>query len=370
MKNVKSFSRGFTMIELLVVIAIIGILAAVLVPVVSHMFGMGDEADAREDLRRLGRAALTYKTEHEGHYPAAGGYIYTFRDYSRGDDEYYGRAVGWVNFQHNCATYCVDGVRREDYLGDGSADWGNETENICVWTVNERGHCLCFKANQTDGGINPQPAAWSDKSAETGLTEPQGAIRSGAIFEHVGSMESYVNPNFAAVAVEKGHAKSEKHVVRSYAMNIIAGTDEDIYNHNIELYDDSGEMRRGTYQGPVQWGAKNLVARVSGDGEGDSERAVAEPGRTILFAELDLDSIDGSELNGDQVWDWDGGNESIGFNFDDSGQKFALVCFADGRVERINDPSSNSDHPDKNKRQKLSKWYGSGGVCADGEKLD
>jgi prepilin-type N-terminal cleavage/methylation domain-containing protein len=367
MNHAKSFSRGITMIELLVVISIIGLLAAVLVPLIGPMFAKGKEADAREDMRRLGQAALAYKTDHEGHYPAAGGYIYEYRDSGSGEERY-GRAVGWVNFGHKCDTYCVDGIDPSEYLGDGSHELGDGGNSMSDFTVNERGMCLCFKANQADGGINPRPAAWFDTNADTGLTEAQAAIRSGAIFELINRMDTYVNPNFAEVAVEKKLARSEKHVVRAYAMNVIMGTDEEIYSTNYYPYDAQGKGRGG-YPTPIQWGAKELYARERGGSDGETARA--EPNRTVLFVEMDLDDLSESdELKGDQVWDWDNGNESIGFNFDEGGQKFGFICFAGGHVERINDPSTDSESPDMNKRRKLSKWYGSGGVCADGEKLD
>lgn len=371
MKHSKDFSRGFTMIELLVVITIIGILAGVLVAFVGPMFAKGKEADAREDLRRLGQAALAYKMDHEGHYPAAGGYMYEWRHPGTGE-EHYGRAVGWVNFQHNCDTYCNESNEPGSNRGDGMPTHGYDmgVEEGSSNIINEEGMCLCFKATETDCGISPRPAEWQTENARNGLSEAQAAIRSGAIFELVGSrMDTYTNPNFAEVAVEKKLAKNVDHVVRSYAMNVIAGTDEDIYNTNYYPYDAQGKGRNG-YTGPIQWGAKTLWARETG-GSDAAETGRAEPNRTVLFVELDLDDISGSdEFKGDQVWDWDNGNESMGFNFDDGGQKFGFVCFADGRVERINDPSSDSENPDTNKRRKLSKWYGSGGICADGEKLD
>lgn len=370
MKHTNIFSRGFTMIELLVVIAIIGILAAVMYPLIGNMLSLGGEADAQDDLRVLGRAALTYKSEHEGYYPAAGGYFTTWR--RSANEQMYGRAIGWVNFQHDCKTYCSsDG---KDLVGDGSVEdslYGiGGIDGFSDTIINEEGVCLCFDAGSADCGINPQPAGWADPSAEDGLSLPQAAIRSGAIFELTGSdLGVYVNSNFAEVAVEKGHAKDEEHVVRAYAMNVIMGTDEDVYDTGYEHYGKTnGGVGGKNYA--VRWGARELYPREKGD-EKNSENE-AEPSRTILFVELDLDELGGSSdvKGGDQVWDWDQGNESIGFNFEDGGQKYGYVCFADGSVKRINDPSSDSKNPDKNRRQKLAKYYGSGGICADGEKLD
>lgn len=372
MKHSKNFSHGFTMIELLVVISIIGILAAVLIPVIGNMMGLGDEADAQDDLRVLGRAALTYKTEHNGHYPAAGGYFTTWR--KSANEVMYGRAVGWVNFQHDCATYTAsDG---QDLVGDGSVDTEDHLYGIggidgfSDTIINETGMCLCFDAGSSECGINPQPAGWCDDAAENGYTLPQAAIRSGALFELTGQdMDVYVNGNFAKQAVEKKITNSEDNVVRAYAMNVITGTDEDVYDTGYEYYGALGtDMGGRNYS--IRWGAGALYPRERGDEKNTEYEAGAS--RTILFVELDLDAVTSSsdEKGGDQVWDWDYGNESIGFNFEEDGKKYGYVCFADGSVKRINDPSASADNPDTNKRLKLSKYYGSGGICADGEKLD
>ncbi|MDO4527875.1 MAG: type II secretion system protein [bacterium] len=366
MKHFKEdFSRGFTMIELLVVIAIIGILAAVMVPFIGNLFSKGDEAEAREDLRRLGQAALAYKTGHEGHYPAAGGYIYSFPVQGCGGrEDHYGRALGWVNFQHDCDSV-KEGMVANSYDGGTDASKGEQCQYI-----REYEGCGCFREDQADCGLDLQPAGWKDTDAESGVTLVHGTIYSGALYKLLNqSLDPYVNANFARVAVEKKLASSEDDVIRAYAMNVITGTSEEVYDTGLFAYDAQGKGRHG-YVGPIQWGAKVLYARETGDGD-SAETSRAEPNRTVLFVEMDLDEMSGSdELKGDQVWDWDNGDESIGFNFTDGNQKFGYVCFADGRVERINDPSNDASSPDSNKRRKLSKWYGSGGVSADGEKLD
>lgn len=69
------------------------------------------------------------------------------------------------------------------------------------------------------------------------------------------------------------------------------------------------------------------------------------------------------------MWDWDDGDESMGFNHENNGAMYAHVCFADGHVEAVRDLAG-SDLPDQDRRKRLSKWYGSGGVNASGEKWD
>jgi prepilin-type processing-associated H-X9-DG protein len=103
------------------------------------------------------------------------------------------------------------------------------------------------------------------------------------------------------------------------------------------------------------------------------KREEALPSKTVLLVELDLDNESvksANDLAGDQVWDWDEGDECMGFNHEDNGLYYAHVCFADGHVEAIRDPSKDPLSPNTTDRQKLSKWYGSGGLASEGEKLD
>jgi prepilin-type N-terminal cleavage/methylation domain-containing protein/prepilin-type processing-associated H-X9-DG protein len=61
--------RGFTLIELLTVIAIIGILSAILIPVVSTVRESARRANCLSNLRQIGVASFLYAAENDGRFP-------------------------------------------------------------------------------------------------------------------------------------------------------------------------------------------------------------------------------------------------------------------------------------------------------------
>lgn len=70
---VKPARKGFTLIELLIVIAVIGILAAILLPMLARSLEAARRASCLSNLSQIGLAMHIYAAEHNGQLPWSGG---------------------------------------------------------------------------------------------------------------------------------------------------------------------------------------------------------------------------------------------------------------------------------------------------------
>ena len=70
--------RGFTLIELLVVIAIIAILAAILFPVFAKAREKARATSCISNLKQINTALYMYANDYDEHYPAGGGFPYSW----------------------------------------------------------------------------------------------------------------------------------------------------------------------------------------------------------------------------------------------------------------------------------------------------
>lgn len=106
--NPKQSSSGFTLIELLTVIAIIGILAAILIPVVGRVRESARAVQCVSNLRQIGQGIHLYAEAHRGNAPAG-------QD-NRRHEQYTGSTGGtsfWSTFHGGIWPYVFDGTSGE-----------------------------------------------------------------------------------------------------------------------------------------------------------------------------------------------------------------------------------------------------------------
>ncbi len=138
LKTTKTASNGFTLIELLVVIAIIGILASLLLPVLSRAKSMARATQCKSNLRQIGIALMSY-VQDNGVYP---NYGRTVSPYEPSGATWYSDITpqlpkGWGKGIYRCPAYrgrIVDWANPPDsvnmHLSFGSYGYNTGTRSI------------------------------------------------------------------------------------------------------------------------------------------------------------------------------------------------------------------------------------------------
>ncbi|WOO41977.1 prepilin-type N-terminal cleavage/methylation domain-containing protein [Rubellicoccus peritrichatus] len=122
MSSSKHMRPAFTLVELLAVIAMIGILAAILIPVVGSVMEQADTAKSTSNLRQLGNATSLYVADNDYEVPMLGNGNY-------GNPPWYITLSGYIGITQNESGYGFFEESTESILSNPATDFPEYSVN-------------------------------------------------------------------------------------------------------------------------------------------------------------------------------------------------------------------------------------------------
>src|SRR5579859_6180415 len=175
--------RGFTLIELLVVIAIIAILAAMLLPVLSHARMQGWRAQSANNVRELQIGALMYASDNNGvllpnapFNPVIPGSESWIDVSTPNYEEGLGNQVGNTNITLYTDALLAPFLTGETgvYRSPGDILPSSNGQRIRSYSMNGQMGCIYIKGKVNYDGTAPQYSRESDLKAP--ITPSQGFV--------------------------------------------------------------------------------------------------------------------------------------------------------------------------------------------------
>lgn len=194
-KNIPTLTQGFTLIELFLVITIIGVIAAILIPVVSNVIETTNTSRDVSNSRQVTLAILLYSYENNGAVPERGqggnidGWIEKLREYNpsleqRGQFEAYMDKVIRTDPEKE---------RRSFAINRGIINNFNYGEKSFKIPVNPSKTILLANRCTASSIIPGDPGTWSSGSMETFGSDSVSKLYDNGKAYLLGYMDGHVN---------------------------------------------------------------------------------------------------------------------------------------------------------------------------------